>query len=200
MSPPTDADLVLGVLAGDRDALAAVYDRYADPLHDLCWAALGDRRAATEACHDALVLAVHRLGRLRDPDQLWPWLAAAARDVLARQGRAMPGDAAGPVEFVPAPPGLRTQVLDHTALQGPPAGRSRRLSLALSIAVALLVAVGVLVWAARSGPPAPWAPGPGQHGPGLATTVEDDDAGSIVPPHRLTRHLPAGGDAPRTVG
>ena len=32
----TDAELALASAAGDRDAFAGIYDRYADRLHDFC--------------------------------------------------------------------------------------------------------------------------------------------------------------------
>ena len=43
----TDADLVEAHLAGDRGALAAIYDRYAAALHDTATYLLGDRDEAT---------------------------------------------------------------------------------------------------------------------------------------------------------
>ena len=33
----SDAELVAAAVAGDRGAFAAIYDRYADRLHDFCW-------------------------------------------------------------------------------------------------------------------------------------------------------------------
>ena len=38
-----DAELVRAATAGDRGAFAAIYDRYADRLHDFCWGLLRDR-------------------------------------------------------------------------------------------------------------------------------------------------------------
>ena len=38
-----DAELVRAATAGDRGAFAAIYDRYADRLHDFCWSVLRDR-------------------------------------------------------------------------------------------------------------------------------------------------------------
>ena len=38
-----DAELARVATAGDRAAFAAIYDRYADRLHDFCWGLLRDR-------------------------------------------------------------------------------------------------------------------------------------------------------------
>lgn len=85
---PTDAELVAGVLAGDREAFAAVYDRYADRLHDFCASVLRDRHEAADAVQDTFVLVAERLGQLNDPDRLRPWLYAVARSVALRRTRA----------------------------------------------------------------------------------------------------------------
>jgi RNA polymerase sigma factor (sigma-70 family) len=84
----TDTELVSGVLAGDREAFAAVYDRYADRLHDFCWSVLRDRDEAADAVQDTFVLAAQRLAQLNDPERLRPWLYAVARSVALRRVRA----------------------------------------------------------------------------------------------------------------
>ncbi|HEY0448310.1 sigma-70 family RNA polymerase sigma factor [Actinophytocola sp.] len=88
LTDPTDAELVAGVLAGDREAFAAVYDRYADRLHDFCWSVLRDRDEAADAVQDTFVLLAQRLAQLTDPDRLRPWLYAVARSVALRKVRA----------------------------------------------------------------------------------------------------------------
>jgi RNA polymerase sigma factor (sigma-70 family) len=85
MTAPSDAQLVSGVLAGDRDAFAAVYDRYADRLHDFAYSMLRHREDAADAVADAFVTTAERLEQLRDPDRLRPWLyAVVRRECLAR--------------------------------------------------------------------------------------------------------------------
>jgi RNA polymerase sigma factor (sigma-70 family) len=84
----TDTELVAGVLAGDRDAFAAVYDRYADRLHDFCHSVLRDRDEAADAVQDTFVLTAQRLAQLNDPERLRPWLYAVARSVALRRVRA----------------------------------------------------------------------------------------------------------------
>jgi RNA polymerase sigma factor (sigma-70 family) len=83
-----DAELVRAATAGDRGAFAAIYDRYADRLHDFCWSVLRDPEEAADATQDAFVVAAERLGQLRDPERLRPWLYAVARSQAFRRVRA----------------------------------------------------------------------------------------------------------------
>lgn len=83
-----DAALVLAARSGDRDAVAAIYDRYADRLHDYCWSILRDRDEAADAFHDAFLAAAQRLDQLRDPAKLRPWLYAIARHEALRRATA----------------------------------------------------------------------------------------------------------------
>lgn len=83
-----DRLLAVAAAAGDRAALAGIYDRYADRLYDLCWSILRDRHEAADAVHDTFVVASTRLAQLRDPDRLRPWLfAVARREAIARSDR-----------------------------------------------------------------------------------------------------------------
>lgn len=45
---PTDAELVAGVLAADREAFAAVYDRYGNKLYDFAYSMLRQREDAAD--------------------------------------------------------------------------------------------------------------------------------------------------------
>jgi RNA polymerase sigma factor (sigma-70 family) len=83
-----DAELVGAATGGDRGAFAAIYDRYADRLHDFCWGLLRDRHEAADATQDAFLVAAERLGQLRDPERLRPWLYAVARSQALRRIRA----------------------------------------------------------------------------------------------------------------
>ena len=84
----TDAELVASARSGDRGALSAIYDGYADRLYDLCTSVLRDPEAAFDAMVDAFVLSALELYRLRRAEQLEPWLFALARQQLL--GRNMP--------------------------------------------------------------------------------------------------------------
>lgn len=89
MSRPatTDAELVARVLDQDRDAFAEVYDRYADRLFDFAYAMVRHREDAADAVADAFVIFAERLGQLRDPDRLRPWLYSIVRSECLRRLR-----------------------------------------------------------------------------------------------------------------
>jgi RNA polymerase sigma factor (sigma-70 family) len=85
---PSDADLVAGVLAADRDAFAAMYDRYGTKLYDFAYSMLRHREDAADAVADSFVLVAERLSQLRDPERLRPWLYAIVRSECLRKLRA----------------------------------------------------------------------------------------------------------------
>jgi DNA-directed RNA polymerase specialized sigma24 family protein len=91
-----DAEVVVTIVAGDLSGLAEACDRYADRLHSYCWFMLGDSADAADAVTDAFLTADARLGRLRDPDYLRPWLYAVARNECLRRLRAMGPEAREP--------------------------------------------------------------------------------------------------------
>lgn len=84
----SDAELAVAAAAGDREAFAGIYDRYADRLHDFCIGMLRDRNAAADCVQDTFCTAATRLDSLRDPDKLRPWLYAIARNEALRCIRA----------------------------------------------------------------------------------------------------------------
>lgn len=81
----TDAELVAASLGGDRLALAAIYDRYTDRIHTMCVHMLGDRDEAADVCGEVFLVAFQRLGQLRDPERLRPWLYAICRHEVFRR-------------------------------------------------------------------------------------------------------------------
>jgi RNA polymerase sigma factor (sigma-70 family) len=79
-----DAHLVAAALSNPA-GFAAIYDRYADRLHDFCLGMLRDRDAAADCVQDVFTTAATRLVQLRERDKLRPWLYAIARhEALAR--------------------------------------------------------------------------------------------------------------------
>lgn len=85
---PSDADLVAGVLTGDRDSFAAMYDRFGDRLYDYAHSMLRQKEEAEDAVADSFVVVAERLEQLRDPDRLRPWLYAVVRSECLRRLRA----------------------------------------------------------------------------------------------------------------
>jgi hypothetical protein len=74
----TDADLARAAAAGDREAFAGIYDRYADRLHDFCVGMLRDRDDA--ARHDRHRSTVARRGRVVDRRRRGGRAASCTRD------------------------------------------------------------------------------------------------------------------------
>ena len=85
---PSDAELVAAVLGGDRQAFAEVYDRYADRLHDFAHSMLRDPEEAADSVADSFVVMAEKLGQLRDPERLRPWLYSVVRHECLRRLRA----------------------------------------------------------------------------------------------------------------
>ncbi|OBF62259.1 hypothetical protein A5787_16590 [Mycobacterium sp. 852002-50816_SCH5313054-b] len=75
----SDTDLARAAAAGDRAALAAIYNRYASPLHAYCVGLMRDRHAASDCVQEVFCIATTELPKLRNPDKLRPWLYAIAR-------------------------------------------------------------------------------------------------------------------------
>lgn len=74
-----DATLVSRAVGGDRDAFAAVYDRYSGAVYDLCTAILRNPEEAADATLDSFLRAARELVNLRDRSRLRLWLLAVAR-------------------------------------------------------------------------------------------------------------------------
>lgn len=85
---PDDATLVAGVLAGDRQAFAGVYEKYADRLHDFAWSMLRSSEEAADCVADSFVVMAEKVGQLRDPSRLRPWLYSVVRNECLRTLRA----------------------------------------------------------------------------------------------------------------
>ncbi len=83
----SDAEVTTAAAAGDRDAFAQIYDRYADRLHDFCVGMLRNRDTAADCVQDVFCIAATRLGQLKDPDKLRPWLYSIARNEALRSIR-----------------------------------------------------------------------------------------------------------------
>ncbi|HLK01860.1 MAG TPA: hypothetical protein VKU39_18415 [Streptosporangiaceae bacterium] len=60
--------LVLALRQNDPDAVARLFDAYADRIFRYCWFMLRNRDFALIALRDTLVVAQARIGRLADPE------------------------------------------------------------------------------------------------------------------------------------
>lgn len=82
-----DALLVREVLDGDREAMADLYDRYADRIHTMCVHMLRDDDEAADVTGQVFLVALQRLHQLRDPHKLRSWLFAIARNEVYKRSR-----------------------------------------------------------------------------------------------------------------
>ena len=194
-----DAELVRAATAGDRGAFAAIYDRYADRLHDFCWSILRDRDEAADATQDAFVVAAERLGQLRDPERLRPWLYAVARSQAFRRARARsrvaPEEEMTELPDPPAVPSRPPSVRTCASWSGtpPPASPSATAPCSTSTSATASRARG---WARRRGarprlrpPQPPPRPGRALLGALLVARLGRDDCPARHHPDRLGRPL-----------
>lgn len=74
-----DSRWVIAARAGDREAFGQLYDRYARMVHGVLLAKVpvGD---VDDLVQDVFMLALRRLGTLREAGSFGPWLAAIARN------------------------------------------------------------------------------------------------------------------------
>jgi RNA polymerase sigma factor (sigma-70 family) len=94
-----DREVVTAIVAGDPAGLADAYDKYAASLYGYCRWMLHDPADAAGALQRTFAIAVTKLGGLRDPRELRPWLYAMARRECHRRLRttspSSPADGAG---------------------------------------------------------------------------------------------------------
>ena len=76
-----DGTLVCGVLSGDRDAFAELYDRRARLIRAICFHTTGNLDTAADLTQEVFYRAYVRLRTLRDPHRFVPWLIAIAKQV-----------------------------------------------------------------------------------------------------------------------
>jgi RNA polymerase sigma-70 factor (ECF subfamily) len=74
-----EARLVAAARGGDRAAFGRLYDRFAPMVHGLLLARV-PRADVDDLLQDAFLLAMRRLGSLRNAETFGPWLAAIARN------------------------------------------------------------------------------------------------------------------------
>jgi RNA polymerase sigma factor (sigma-70 family) len=87
---PADGELARAAQAGDVASLGELLERYRAPLHASAMRMLG-QGGAEDAVQETFVIALRRIGELRDPDAVGGWLHAVLRNVCLmalRQQRA----------------------------------------------------------------------------------------------------------------
>lgn len=112
---PTAHAVLVRASAGDPEALAQIMAAHSGDMVRICMVICGDPDVAHEAVQAAWTSAWRRLGSLRNPDRLRPWLmtiaANQARQMLrsARRRRAHEGSL---TPSSPVDPGSRVDLLD----------------------------------------------------------------------------------------
>jgi RNA polymerase sigma factor (sigma-70 family) len=99
----TDRQLAERLAEGSNDALGEIFARYGDRLHDYCHSVVRSPHDASDAVQETFLLAAERVGQLRDPAKLRPWLYAIARNECLRRVRNQPipvDDFSGVVEDI----------------------------------------------------------------------------------------------------
>jgi RNA polymerase sigma factor (sigma-70 family) len=88
----TDASgLISAAVAGDAAAFASIVEAYHEDMRRVCVVVAGDEGIADEAVASAWSIAWRKLGSVRDPSRLRPWLVSVAvneaRQLLRAQRR-----------------------------------------------------------------------------------------------------------------
>ena len=99
----TDRQLAERLTEGSNEALGEIFTRYGDRLHDYCHSVVRSPHDAADAVQETFLLAAERIGQLRDPAKLRPWLYAIARNECLRRVRNQPvpvDDFSGVVEDI----------------------------------------------------------------------------------------------------
>lgn len=116
---PTDAELVTAARAGDAAGLAGLLQRHRAGMRAVALSMLGWGPDAEDVVQDAMLVALSRLGELRDPTAAGPWLRAitrnAARMRLRSAGQATAADP--PSADLPTRDPTPEQILDDQALR-----------------------------------------------------------------------------------
>jgi len=86
-----DAELVVGSLAGNRDAFSQIVSRYQNLICSLTYSATGNLGHSEDLAQETFITAWKHLGHLREHDKLRSWLCGIARNCinnfLRREGR-----------------------------------------------------------------------------------------------------------------
>ncbi len=123
-SAPVSADALLVARAaeGDGGAFRSIFDRHGPPVRRYLSDLLRDEAAADEATQETFVRAHAKLGALRDPNRIGPWLFGIARNVhletrrAQKRGRSSGSvDSESPVEPADHAPSPRDVVLGREA-------------------------------------------------------------------------------------
>lgn len=136
---PIAPAVLIRASAGDAGAFAQIMAAHSGDMARVCMVISGDPDVTNEAVQSAWVEAWRRLGSLRDPDRLRPWLMTIAANKARQQMRSARRRLVYEGSLTPAPaidPGTRAELLDLAEAVGRLRPDERRL-LGLRFAVGL---------------------------------------------------------------
>lgn len=115
----SDAELVAACLAGEHAAFARIVERYQRLLCSLAYASTGHLGESEDAAQDAFITAWGKLGDLREPEKLRPWLCGILRHKLSRSRRQQASEPAHGSEPLDAAADIATDDLPaaHSLMQ-----------------------------------------------------------------------------------
>ncbi|MFC6157422.1 RNA polymerase sigma factor [Kribbella jiaozuonensis] len=113
---PQDSELLRAANSGDAGALGLLLARHRAGMQAVAVSVLGHSHDAEDAVQEAAMIALRRVGDVRDPDAVGPWLKMVVRNVCRarlRKMSAVPVAEPAPLDVVPDP----AEVLDRHALR-----------------------------------------------------------------------------------
>jgi RNA polymerase sigma-70 factor (ECF subfamily) len=116
---PTDEELVRTAQDGNPVGLGMLLERHRAGMQAVALSLLGYSPEAQDAVQDAMLIALQRLGELRDPAAAGPWLRAIVRNACRMRLRAAQTDLAGDPDLLLVPSDAPTpeEALDRHALR-----------------------------------------------------------------------------------
>ncbi len=88
----SDAELVRAAQGGDAASLGVLLERYRAPLYGFALRILGHGPQAEDAVHDAFLVALRKIERVREPAAVGGWLHAVLRNVCLMRLREARGE------------------------------------------------------------------------------------------------------------
>ena len=84
---PGNRRLVEGTLKGDQEAFKAIYECYGSRIYNFLYRLMGTRHEAEDATQQTFLIALSRMGTLRDPNLLESWIYRIARNEVYQKFR-----------------------------------------------------------------------------------------------------------------
>jgi RNA polymerase sigma-70 factor (ECF subfamily) len=84
---PDARRLVEGTRNGDQEAFRSIYECYGPRIYNFLFRLLGSRSEAEDATQQTFLIALNRIGTLRDPNLLESWIYRIARNEVYQKFR-----------------------------------------------------------------------------------------------------------------